>query len=472
VTIRRFFVTVDGRTVHGRRAGHGPPLVLLHQSPRSSAELEPLIALLAARWDVIAPDTPGNGLSEPIGEGVIPLARFADATARLLDTLGIGRCVVYGFHTGAAIACALAVQHAGRISAALLNGLPVFESHERDDLAAHYLPAFEPRWDGSHLAWAWARLREQTIFFPWYRGNAASRMAFDVPDPETLTHNVVELCRAGGAYRSPYGAAFADSGAALARQLAVPTRIVATGRDPLAPHLHRLVDLPPCVSVGPIAPGLQPVVEALEAFRPTNDSSTARANGAPTPAHIGYAGAAGEQCCWHRRGQAAPCDLVFHDLGESGRLALDKFTGDALAFDWPGHGASDACQADDAPGYIERAVAELQIETRRVIAHGQITDLARLALPGCIVEAASPPWTSMRWKHESDAFRTPDFAGGHLAMLWHRARDRALFDPWYTRVSSAAIETADAPTPAAVQQSFLASLIAAPVVRERLAVDQ
>ena len=64
--IARGFLTLPGRQVHYRRAGSGPPVVLLHQSPKTSEELVPLIAVLAEHFTVFAPDTPGYGLSDPI----------------------------------------------------------------------------------------------------------------------------------------------------------------------------------------------------------------------------------------------------------------------------------------------------------------------------------------------------------------------------------------------------------------------
>lgn len=40
--IFRHFIRVGNRRVHYRRAGSGPSLLMVHQSPRSSAEYEPL----------------------------------------------------------------------------------------------------------------------------------------------------------------------------------------------------------------------------------------------------------------------------------------------------------------------------------------------------------------------------------------------------------------------------------------------
>ncbi len=468
MTLRRFFVVVDGRTVHGRRAGSGPPLLLLHQSPRSSAELEPLMAVLAAEWDVIAPDTPGNGLSDAFGGATHPLSAYADATARLLDVLGVVRCALYGFHTGAAIGCALAVRHPARIVGAVLNGLPAFDGAERADLAANYLPDFAPRWDGAHLAWAWARLREQTIFFPWYRGLAANRMAFDIPDPATLTANLVELCRAGPAYRGPYGAAFADAGVALARHLRVPAHVVATARDPLHPHLARLTGLPAPVTVATIAPGFAPIADLLRPFRQSPASAIAAVPQGPD--HIGYAGSPGAQCCWHRRGWGDGATILFHDLGEDGSIALARRAADTdvLAIDQPGHGASDAARPDMVAGQLALAIEAIGTRIVAVATRGEAVDIARLALPGHTPQPATPRWSSARRASERAAFRDPDFAGGHLALLWHRARDMDLFEPWHSPTAAAAIVTADAPDPAWVQRVFLASLVAAPAVRAAL----
>src|SRR5258708_7381259 len=59
--ILRSFADLPGRQVHYRRAGKGPPLLLIHASPGSSKQLEAKIAALAHTRSVIAPDTPRNG---------------------------------------------------------------------------------------------------------------------------------------------------------------------------------------------------------------------------------------------------------------------------------------------------------------------------------------------------------------------------------------------------------------------------
>lgn len=260
----RSFVEVAGRLVHLRLAGRGKPVVLLHQSPRSSAELEPLIAQLARRYLVIAPDTPGNGQSTPLPDQQPEIEAFADNLAGVLGALGIACAGVYGYHTGAAIGAAFACRYPHMAAWAVLNGLPSFTAAERADLLAHYLPPFAPRWDGGHLIWLWARLREQTIHFPWYRAQPDARMDFDIPPPGALDAAVRDFLDAGDHYRAAYGAAFRQEASAVAPRLSCPTIITATPRDPLGPHLERFGNLPDNVRVIGIEPGQGPLETLID----------------------------------------------------------------------------------------------------------------------------------------------------------------------------------------------------------------
>ena len=94
-TIRRHFVTVGNRQVHYRRAGTGPVVVLCHQSPSSSRETVPLMERLMGDFTVFAPDTPGNGLSDPL-----PLERptaedYGRALGQTLEVQELGRLVAF-----------------------------------------------------------------------------------------------------------------------------------------------------------------------------------------------------------------------------------------------------------------------------------------------------------------------------------------------------------------------------------------
>ena len=94
------------RTIGYRRFGDGPPVALLHASPRSSAALLPLGMRLADRFTVFAFDTPGFGWSDPLPIDRPDAEDYAAALIEAFDVLGLRRVPLYGSHTGASIAVA------------------------------------------------------------------------------------------------------------------------------------------------------------------------------------------------------------------------------------------------------------------------------------------------------------------------------------------------------------------------------
>ena len=77
---RRAYAEVAGIQLHYRYAGarEFPALLLLHQSPSSSAMYAPLMAQLADRFFLVAPDTPGFGGSDPLESTVAGVVEIAD----------------------------------------------------------------------------------------------------------------------------------------------------------------------------------------------------------------------------------------------------------------------------------------------------------------------------------------------------------------------------------------------------------
>jgi len=242
--IERHYVTVGGRQQHYRRCGKGPAIVLLHESPRSSVALLPLIEKLGDGFTIFALDTPGYGGSDPLPHARPEIEDYADALADTFDALGLTRAPVYGTHTGALIAFEFARRHRARCAIAVLDGFPVFTPNEREQFLASYLPPFRPDAQGAHLAWLWSRVRDQFRFFPWnYRGDDA-RLTIPFPPAERLDLVAMDFLAAGDGYRVGYAAAFRhDTPAALAA-LDVPIIAAARGDDLLFGHLDRMPKLP------------------------------------------------------------------------------------------------------------------------------------------------------------------------------------------------------------------------------------
>jgi pimeloyl-ACP methyl ester carboxylesterase len=100
----------DGKSelfVH--RTGTGEPLVLLHGMGESSIGWRPVIAELAAKYDVIAIDLPGFGRSPVLSNKISPTAaNLAAAIQHTLDDLGVDTYHVAGYSLGARVAIQLA----------------------------------------------------------------------------------------------------------------------------------------------------------------------------------------------------------------------------------------------------------------------------------------------------------------------------------------------------------------------------
>ena len=100
-------------------AGSGPPVVLLHGFPLSSAMWEPARTLLSDRWRIITPDLRGFGGS-PVGSAEPSVEVMADDVVRLLDRLQLERVVLGGLSMGGYVVMAMLRKHADRVSAVLL----------------------------------------------------------------------------------------------------------------------------------------------------------------------------------------------------------------------------------------------------------------------------------------------------------------------------------------------------------------
>ncbi|TCC00224.1 alpha/beta fold hydrolase [Micromonospora zingiberis] len=113
-------LTVDGRRVHHRVDGAGPPVVLLHGIGRTLRDFTEQHELLAGRYRVHSVDLPGHGGSMPMAQPhTLPaLARFV---GRYLDAAGVdGPVHLVGNSLGGAIAMRFAVAEPTQVASLTL----------------------------------------------------------------------------------------------------------------------------------------------------------------------------------------------------------------------------------------------------------------------------------------------------------------------------------------------------------------
>lgn len=455
--IRRGIVRVDGRRVHYRIVGEGPPALFIHSSPMNSSYVIPDMLAQAADYCCIAFDTPGFGLSDPLPLDAMRVADLADAVARTMDAFGMAAVPVFGTHTGAAIALELGYRHPHRVTGLMLDGVPIFTREEVEPMQGAYFAPLAIDALGGHYASTWTRLRDQSVWFPWCFREPRYLNEYDLSAP-AFTHSLAEMFFACAAYYKPAylaATAYCEDGIEAAAGLTVPAAFTATEVDMLYPHLKRLP---------PLKPG-QEIVE-IGNSHPRKREETRRAfarfaaGGGMTVPDLAIAATGSIECQFVMDGGRAqffryigdpahPALLLLHDAPGSGLmvermmadLARDHFV---IAPDLPGSGESDPLdERADLDGYAAamwRLCDALDVDRATIRAIGFGTSLAlemaaaapgrcdRLQVDGLLL----PTEDERRDLLASYAPRIEIRAdGSHWYRLWLMLRDSQIYWPWY-----------------------------------------
>jgi pimeloyl-ACP methyl ester carboxylesterase len=163
---------VDGVKLHYLKAGHGPPVILLHGYTQTSRMWRPIMPLLAERFTVIAPDLPGIGDSEIPANG-LDMKSAATRIHGLAKSLGIEKARVVGHDIGLMVAYAYAAQFPADteklvVMDAFLPGVPGWEDVYNNPGIWHF------RFNGPTPE-ALVRDRERTYFEHFWNNFAADK---------------------------------------------------------------------------------------------------------------------------------------------------------------------------------------------------------------------------------------------------------------------------------------------------------
>lgn len=422
-TITRHFVDItnpDGssRRVHYRKAGSGPPLLMVHQSPRSSAEYTALMEDWSSHFMCISPDTPGFGQSDPL-PGEPEIEDFADAIILLLDTLGIDRCPAYGFHSGGIILMTAMKRHSHRFTGMAIGGYAIWTPEEMALFSESYLPPFLPSKYGEHLTWLWNRMLEQSWFFPWFDTRPQARLPGAHADLPRVAAAILEMLDSGHAYRAGYGAVLRATRDIPDVDADVPPCLItAFDGDPLQIHIDRLGPMPKGWAARKVATAADHHANSLDflcslpAVEPLSP---------PECEYEGFlkieTGNFSGLIHWKHSGRPGP--LRVHAPGREADL-IDCDNG--IAIDLPGHGLSDGWH-DAAPSN-------------------------RAAWQAVIDAAASHFGSAETWIEpapQGDPDRlfpnlAPDRFGNYLTRAWSIVRAAHFFEPWYHADARHAIE--------------------------------
>lgn len=413
--------------------------------------MAPLQALWGADFTTFAFDLPGFGLSElpDVPEVTIPV--LADMIADGMRQLGITSAALYGRHTGASVALAIAVQHTDLAAALLTDGLPIFARPYSDARLTAYLAPIVPVADGTHLPWTLFRYRDQHIFWPWDAADLDHRSDADLPDIDFLHRGMVEMVEAAETYAPTYRAAFRYD--TLDHVGAVTCPAVYGNR----PGDSQFKTIPRYPAGAPVhVMSRDPARAAAEEQAILRDT----AQGAAVPAWQSRFGSAADVTDYIQTrhgavygigrgltGQGVP-QLFLPDMPggaqlHPARIAALAAAGPVLAVDLAG------CANSDATGSVGLSLWCDQIND--IMDHFGWAQVALVAdgLAGALAAAfatqypdrvaritlKSPPMLNADERAAFARHPAPDIRpaadGGYLLRLWHHLRDQQLWWPWF-----------------------------------------
>jgi hypothetical protein len=408
--IQRKFVEVDGRHIHLRVCGSGAPVVLFHASPLSSTSLVALMQLLGERYCVLAPDTPGYGLSDPLPVAAEAIGDYLPTFKRLFEKLGLSK---------------FSKKVPAQIELMILDGACHLSDRERTSILKRYFPPLRPRVDGSHLCAVWHIVHELFTFFPWFDQRPSQRLSRDLPPLAVIQNMVEDYLRAGPAYAMAYRAAFLNEHANRLQAVSVKTFILRWPDSILLKHTDALLahELPSNISKADIEPGAAaryPCIVRLIDSNYQNHPVTLKWEKSPSRFFLETTtGLLHVRCTPHAGG--AP-RLFTHSIGGSMQTAWRRFPRQKdepwIAFDLPGHGESEST------GAVTRRTC--QQSARDIARYFDMPD-HQAALP-------EPP-VPVGGIDRQSLLRFGDLAirgdGGHLLTAWRIARAGALYSPWH-----------------------------------------
>ncbi|PPR79542.1 MAG: Haloalkane dehalogenase [Alphaproteobacteria bacterium MarineAlpha2_Bin1] len=185
------------------------PVILIHDIPGSSKLLEKIIYNLGVDREVIAPDLPGHGDSSSIEISQHSVQNYASYLNKLLDIINVREINIFGMSGGASVATELSHQTNINVKSLMLQSPMVIPEQIKNKLSSNWIQDIELSPNGYHLNIIWHHLRDQQLFFPWYK-KTLKNTRFIEPDisEEELHDKLVECIKHIESYKPSWDALF------------------------------------------------------------------------------------------------------------------------------------------------------------------------------------------------------------------------------------------------------------------------
>ena len=122
---RQKWITWSGGKVQALQLGSGPKVLLIHGGLGEAFQYATIMKHLAERYDVVAIDRPGHGLSDPIDYHGVDLLQHAESFLNdIYESEGIEKAVILASSMGGLWAIDFALKHPSRVEKLILLGSP------------------------------------------------------------------------------------------------------------------------------------------------------------------------------------------------------------------------------------------------------------------------------------------------------------------------------------------------------------
>ena len=246
--IRRGFAETPHGQIHYAWTGHGRPLLLLHQTPRSWTEYRSVMPILGQRYQAIAMDTPGFGDSY-IPEREATIEECAKGVVDFLAALSLHRVSIVGHHTGGVIAVEVAAAYPDLVDRLILSSTPYVDAEDRERRKTQSsIDHVQQKEDGTHLTELWQR---RMAYYPKHR-------------PDLFTSLVIDALKVGARMEEGHRAVNRYRMEDKVGLIKAPTLVVGGSEDPYAfPSLKPLADRIKGSRTAVIEGGMVPMPEQI-----------------------------------------------------------------------------------------------------------------------------------------------------------------------------------------------------------------
>ena len=239
-TLWHDFASVDGGQLHFHCNGDAQtvPLLVQHDAASSISTVEPITRSFLGRRTVYAFDMPGSGESDQIiPVGNVEVNTYANVLDQALTSIGLNRVDFYGMWGGGFVGLELALEKPKIVRRLVMSNVFQHTGQEQADIIASYTPEVLPLWHGGHLLQCWHQMRDQGLYYPWFK-QTRQGVIWREPflDTDMVHERVCSLLKAGNMYRTAYHAHFVYPTYDKLSRIKVPTLLATTKWDPNNTH--------------------------------------------------------------------------------------------------------------------------------------------------------------------------------------------------------------------------------------------